>query len=85
MSVLITGMKMPNNCGECYLYNAEYEKCNYSRDCSIDEDCPLVEMPLPNEEYEFITWLLNFYGKHYSNTKAAVIEWLKGENYERTD
>lgn len=62
MSVLIKGMKMPNNCGECVLCNAvkddeyDYEINTYCHDTgesleSLDvrgDRCPLVEVPTPH-------------------------------------
>ena len=52
MSVLIKGMKMPNNCMECairgYDANAGEEYCPFSQtEClriGLQKDCPLVEV-----------------------------------------
>lgn len=50
--VYIKGMKMPECCEDCKLFNMEYDACNYTN-CSVGyeysnkrmEDCPLVEVP----------------------------------------
>ena len=51
MSVIVKGMEMPKNCGECafYIDGACYGK-GYIDYCSImdtakPDDCPLVELP----------------------------------------
>lgn len=62
MSVIIKGMKMPNNCGECVLCNAvkddeyDYEINTYCHATgesleSLDvrgDRCPLVDVPTPH-------------------------------------
>ena len=48
----IKGMKMPECCEYCKLFNMEYDSCNYNN-CSVGyeysnrrmEDCPLVPVP----------------------------------------
>ena len=58
MSVLIKGMEMPNNCGECFLYGLEsagngmyWDYCRGMRqiidnpDDGRDSYCPLVPVP----------------------------------------
>lgn len=48
----IKGMKMPECCDDCKLFNMEYDACNYTN-CSVGyeysnkrmDDCPLVEVP----------------------------------------
>ena len=32
----------------------------------------------PEEQYDLIYWLLNDYGKQFTDTKQAVIDWLSG-------
>ena len=32
--------------------------------------------------YELMNWLFFNYGRRYTNTKLAIIEWLKDNNYE---
>ena len=39
MSLVIKGMEMPKNCGDCWFEHA-YEFCE-----SKYEDCPLIELP----------------------------------------
>jgi hypothetical protein len=34
------------------------------------------------EQYDFLLWLMQDYGMRYTDTRAAVIEWLKGEKNE---
>lgn len=86
MSVLIKGMEMPKGCYDCWFrHHLECGLNGYEVTTFIPITCPLVEIPSPEEQYEIITWLLNVYGKQYNNTRAAVIDWLRGENYERTD
>jgi len=36
----------------------------------------------PEEQYDFIWWLMQDYGMQFTDTKTAVIEWLKGERDE---
>ena len=33
----------------------------------------------PDEIYEFLHWLMSDYGMQFTDTRAAVIEWLKEE------
>lgn len=33
----------------------------------------------PEEQYDILYWLMMEYGKGYSNSRLARIEWLKGE------
>ena len=30
----------------------------------------------PEEQYDFMNWLLNDYGKQFTDTRQAVIDWL---------
>ena len=54
MSVLIKGMRMPQNCVDCELYDLDSEQCPiyaiYKEDYSDKrfEKCPLVEVPIPH-------------------------------------
>ncbi len=34
----------------------------------------------PEEIYEFLTWLLFRYGKQFTDSRLAIIYWLKGES-----
>lgn len=57
MSILIKGMEMPKNCGECVYMMSVYAFNGYSNICSITEGgctlssqgrpphCPLIELP----------------------------------------
>ena len=36
----------------------------------------------PEEQYDILYWLMMEYGKGYSNSRLARIEWLKGEEGE---
>ena len=51
MSILIKGMDMPKNCGECPFYYYEYKECNaiggrmVFRNATPPTDCPLIELP----------------------------------------
>lgn len=51
MSILIKGMEMPKNCGECPFYYYEYKECNaiggrmVLRNATPPTDCPLIELP----------------------------------------
>jgi len=36
----------------------------------------------PDELYDFLHWLMLDYGMRFTDTRAAVIEWLKGERGE---
>ena len=33
----------------------------------------------PEETYDFLRWLMSDYGMRYTDTRTAVIEWLRGE------
>lgn len=33
----------------------------------------------PEEIYEFISWLFFRYGKQFTDSRRAVIDWLKGD------
>ena len=33
----------------------------------------------PDEIYDFLYWLMSDYGMQFTDSRAAVIEWLKGE------
>ena len=43
MSILIKGMKMPKNCGECIL--DVWGACNTEPKNKLTHSCPLVELP----------------------------------------
>lgn len=32
------------------------------------------------EQYDFLRWLMQDYGMQFTDTRVAVIEWLRGEN-----
>ncbi len=32
------------------------------------------------EQYDFLRWLMQDYGMQFTDTRIAVIEWLRGEN-----
>lgn len=38
-----------------------------------------IEGLTPEETYDFLNWLLHGYGLQYTDSKQAVIEWLRGE------
>ena len=38
-----------------------------------------IEGKTPEETYDFLVWLLNDYGMRFTDSRQAVIEWLRGE------
>ena len=38
-----------------------------------------IEGLTPEETYDFLDWLLHGYGLQYTDSRQAVIEWLRGE------
>ena len=50
MTVMVKGMKMPNDCIDCPCFNDEYSRCNITMTSvgpffyDIPKDCPLVEV-----------------------------------------
>lgn len=38
-----------------------------------------IEGKTPEETYDFLVWLLNDYGMQFTDSRQAVIEWLRGE------
>lgn len=44
MSILINGMAMPKNCGECPII-CDYDLAREARGTEKAENCPLVELP----------------------------------------
>jgi len=61
--------------------------------CSIIEHVPSAQLEMTRienalhgksaeEQYDFLRWLMQDYGMRFTDTRAAVIEWLKGERRE---
>lgn len=40
----------------------------------------VLHQKTPEEQYDFLRWLLDRYGMSFTDTRIAVIEWLKGED-----
>ena len=38
-----------------------------------------IEGKTPEETYDFLSWLMVDYGLRFTDTRQAVIEWLRGE------
>lgn len=59
MSILIKGMAMPKNCGDCPCYYYEYKECNaiggrmVFRNATPPTDCPLIELP-PHGKWQIV-------------------------------
>ena len=45
MAILIKGMEYPQNCGECKLSHYGVCVANIGRKITVDDICPLVEVP----------------------------------------
>ena len=39
----------------------------------------------PEEQYDFMDWLLNDYGRQFTNTRQAVIDWLNKPSFTESD
>lgn len=67
MSVLIKGMKMPNNCMECDIKAEDDDGpyCPFTKvmalNIGIQNDCPLVEVPEPHGRLMDIDYIIRKY------------------------
>lgn len=90
MSVLIKGMKMPNNCGECVLCNAvkddEYD-CEINTYCHATSEslesldvrgdwCPLVDVPTPHGRLVDCKTLKDDLAVLLERNEKLIDEWL---------
>ena len=98
MSVLIKDMEMPEHCGYCrFRYDGichALQKTQYSvEECplvSVNDINTAQQNRIaretagksPDEIYDFLYWLMSDYGMQFTDSRAAVIEWLKEERRE---
>lgn len=98
MSVLIKNMEIPEHCGYCrFRYDGichALQKTQYSeKECplvSVNDIKTAQQSRLesaihgksPEEIYEFIVWLFFRYAKQFTDSRLAIIDWLKGESDE---
>lgn len=69
MSILVRGMKMPETCSDCELY--QYGFCMVTEnDCDKawtqrQDDCPLIEVQSPHGDLVDRNYLITEYDRHH--------------------
>jgi len=66
------------------IHSAICDACNSIKSLSsAQSEISRIEQELygktPEEQYEFLCWLLLKFGLAYTDSRLAVIEWLRGE------
>lgn len=56
-------------------FKSQYENCPLHPLSKIEKE---LNGKTPEEQYDFIYKLLNIYGLAFTDSKKAIIEWLKG-------
>ncbi len=56
-------------------FKSQYENCPLQSLSKIEKE---LNGKTPEEQYDFIYELLNKYGLSFTDSKEAIIEWLKG-------
>ncbi len=70
---------IPDRCvrsskGVSVLYETRVPKASVNRRLTKE-----IAGKSPEETYDFLNWLINIYGMQFTDSRGAVIEWLKGE------